>query len=41
MTMNNQACCAICWSSPRPGKYVSFDRVEDAPAFLAWQPQAA
>ena len=26
---------------PQSWEYVSFDRVEDAPAFLAWQPQAA
>jgi hypothetical protein len=26
---------------PQAWEYVSFDRVEDAPAFLAWQPQAA
>lgn len=26
---------------PQAWEYVSFDRIEDAPAFLAWQPQAA
>ena len=26
---------------PQAWEFVSFDRVEDAPAFLAWQPQAA
>ncbi len=26
---------------PQAWEYVSFDRVEDAPAFLAWQPQVA